>query len=335
MKRIATLDGWRGVAIALVLFEHFQPALLAGFIRPWTQTGQHGVTIFFVLSGFLITSKLIEGPIDLKRFYIRRFFRLMPVAWVYLAVLLLIGFRIHTPIMGRGALLSSLFFYRNYLEVPLGATTWHFWSLSLEEQFYLIWPWILLYAGARRSMWIAAAGAVGCAAYRWQHWAYYDRGFYNSQSQVRGDALLIGSLMALLLAEPRLRERAIRWSRWWWLPALAGLMYCIRMFTLLPPLMECVCIALLISASMLHPQFFLARPLNYRPLVLLGVASYCVYVWQAPFTLLAWGNGGMGIFLLIVVMPLFAFCSYRYIERPCTQLGHRFGLPSRILAGQN
>lgn len=87
MNRIPTLDGWRGIAIALVLFDHVQSALLRGYLRPWTETGQHGVTIFFVLSGFLITTKLMEGPRDFKRFYIRRFFRLMPAAWAYLAAL--------------------------------------------------------------------------------------------------------------------------------------------------------------------------------------------------------------------------------------------------------
>jgi Acyltransferase family len=86
---IPVLDGWRGIAIALVLFDHVQYALFNGYAHPWLQTGQHGVTIFFVLSGFLITTKLLEGPIDLKRFYIRRFFRLIPVAWIFLVVLLL------------------------------------------------------------------------------------------------------------------------------------------------------------------------------------------------------------------------------------------------------
>src|SRR5712675_1226648 len=88
-RRIPALDGWRGIAIALVLFDHIQFALLRHYARPWAQTGRHGVTIFFVLSGFLITTKLLEDPTDLKRFYIRRFFRLMPVAWAFLAALLL------------------------------------------------------------------------------------------------------------------------------------------------------------------------------------------------------------------------------------------------------
>jgi len=238
MDRIRTLDGWRGIAIALVLFDHIQYALLGHFMRPWTQTGHHGVTIFFVLSGFLITSKLLEGPIDLRRFYVRRFFRLMPVAWTYIAVLLLIGHQVHMSIAAPRAVLASLLFYRNYLLVDGGASTWHFWSLSLEEQFYLVWPCILLAAGIRRCRWIAAAGAIGCAVYRWHSWSYYDREFFNCQSQVRADELLVGCLMALLLQEPRLKAAASRWSRMWVLPAFAALVYCMARFTLLPPLTE-------------------------------------------------------------------------------------------------
>ena len=85
--RIPSLDGWRGVAIVLVLFEHFQYTIFGGSLSSWMRTGQHGVTIFFVLSGFLITTTLVKGPINFRRFYIRRFFRLMPVAWSYLLFL--------------------------------------------------------------------------------------------------------------------------------------------------------------------------------------------------------------------------------------------------------
>jgi peptidoglycan/LPS O-acetylase OafA/YrhL len=89
MNRIPALDGWRGIAIAPVLIDHIEHAVLHRYALPWTQTGQHGVTIFFVLSGFLITTKLLEGPIDLRRFYMRRAFRLMPVAWTFLAAMLI------------------------------------------------------------------------------------------------------------------------------------------------------------------------------------------------------------------------------------------------------
>jgi peptidoglycan/LPS O-acetylase OafA/YrhL len=323
MNRIRTLDGWRGIAIALVLFDHIQYALLGHFMQPWTQTGHHGVTIFFVLSGFLITSKLLEGPIALKRFYVRRFFRLMPVAWTYLAVLLLIGHQVHMSIAAPTAVLASLLFYRNYLLVYGGASTWHFWSLSLEEQFYLVWPCILPAADIRRCRWIAAAGAIGCAVYRFYSWGYYNREFFNCQSQVRADELLVGCLMALLLQEPRLQAAVSQWSKMWALPAFAVLVYCMAHFTLLPPLTECICIAALIASSMLHSESIFARPLTSRALSQLGIVSYSIYVWQGIFMLLARGSGATGALLLFFAMPLCAVGSYVYIERPFTRLGHR------------
>ena len=154
-SRIPTLDGWRGIAILLVLFDHTMNVFRGYGASPWVQTGQHGVTLFFVLSGFLITSSLLNGPIDLRSFYIRRIFRLMPVAWAYLGLLLLLNLRVH--VVSKSAVLASLFFYRNFEAATFGSATWHFWSLSLEEQFYLVWPIVLLLAGARRSRWIAVA----------------------------------------------------------------------------------------------------------------------------------------------------------------------------------
>jgi peptidoglycan/LPS O-acetylase OafA/YrhL len=317
MKRIPTLDGWRGLAIALVLFDHIQHALLDGYMRPWTQTGQHGVTIFFVLSGFLITSKLIEGPINPKRFYLRRFFRLMPAAWVYLAFLLLVSKLIGKSFTTPSGVLACVFFYRNYVGTWAGGATGHFWSLSLEEQFYLVWPCILLLAGMRRSRWIAAAGAIACAAFRWVFWAHYDRNLLDNQSQVRADALLVGCLLAMLLADGRVRSLAVRCSRFWVLPACCALLFGIARFHWLPPLFESVSIALLIAATALHRASWFARPFSFAPLAWIGTVSYSVYLWQEFFTDFhsPWALG--------IAMPLFALASYYGIERPCTRLGHR------------
>jgi peptidoglycan/LPS O-acetylase OafA/YrhL len=321
--RIPTLDGWRGVAILLVLFDHFQYAVIGRYMLPWTRTGQHGVTLFFVLSGFLITSKLLQGPIDLKRFYVRRFFRLMPVAWAYLAAIVLFGFLVHQRITSTDAVLASLLFYRNFLWPEFGSSTWHFWSLSLEEQFYVVWPCLLALAGVRRCRWIAAAGVISCAIYRWMFWAHYNQDPLNCESQVRADALLVGTLMAMLLKDPSVRARASLWSKVWALPALVVLIYCIGHFSLLPPLVECVAIALLLTASVLHPDSFVTLPLRSWTLSQLGIVSYSVYVWQEVFMLLASGGGLKTIPLLGLFLPLCALGSYVYIERPSTRIGHR------------
>jgi peptidoglycan/LPS O-acetylase OafA/YrhL len=323
IERIPTLDGWRGIAIALVLFDHIQYAIFGNYIVPWSQTGQHGVTIFFVLSGFLITSKLIEGPIHLKRFYIRRFFRLMPVAWLYLLVLVLIGLKDRTRVTSPQAILSSLFFYRNFVSVEFGESTWHFWSLSLEEQFYLVWPCLLLLVGIRRCRWIAVAGALGCAMYRFEHWAHYDRISFSSQSQVRADALLVGSLTALLLNEAHIRTRATIWAKWWVVPAFVGLIYYTGHFIWLPPLGEDICIAALITASILHPHSWTAKPLSFRALTQMGLVSYSLYVWQGLFMLLDNGLNLNSAFLLFIGMPLVALGSFEYVEQPLNRLGHR------------
>jgi peptidoglycan/LPS O-acetylase OafA/YrhL len=320
-SRIPTLDGWRGIAILLVLFDHTMNVFRGYGASPWVQTGQHGVTLFFVLSGFLITSSLLNGPIDLRSFYIRRIFRLMPVAWAYLGLLLLLNLRVH--VVSKSAVLASLFFYRNFEAATFGSATWHFWSLSLEEQFYLVWPIVLLLAGARRSRWIAVVAISACALYRFAFWSHYNQELFNCQTQVRADALLAGCLMALCLRDPRLRLHIERWSGMLALPALCVFLFCISRFTLLPPLAESVSIVLLLTASVLHPQSTFAKPLSWQWLSKLGVISYSIYVWQELFMLVARGEGNFGrVLLLGVVLPLLVGCSYFYLERPLTRLGH-------------
>ncbi len=318
--RIPSLDGWRGVAIALVLFDHTQAALLRRYWKPWMQTGQHGVTIFFVLSGFLITSKLLEAPIDLKRFYVRRFFRLMPVAWAYLAALLIYGTLSNIHVLSGRELLSCLFFYRNFLGEDRSIFAGHFWSLSMEEQFYLFWPCLLALAGLRRARWVAGVCAIACAAYRFTHWAHYDRQWLSFQTQVRADAILIGCLLATLLSDSKYRAIAARWSRFWTAPALAVLIFSIAYFHWLPPLYECIAIALLIASSVLRPHSMLARPLSASGIVWLGTISYSVYVWQQYFLTY---RGIAQTLPLLCLMPAFALASYYLIERPATRYGHR------------
>jgi peptidoglycan/LPS O-acetylase OafA/YrhL len=316
MKRIPTLDGWRGLAILLVLFDHFQDSLMGRYLRPWTQTGQHGVTIFFVLSGFLITSKLLQGPINLGRFYVGRFFRLMPAAWTYLTILLLLDWLTGAHFTSMAGVRACVFFYRNFAFCADSAVTGHFWSLSLEEQFYLVWPCVLLFAGAARCRWIAVLAAIACAAYRWFFWAHYDQNLLNGQSQIRADALLIGCLLALLFEDPRILAFIARGSRLCAFPACACLAFCIARFHWLPPLFESVSIAGLIAFTTLHPTAWMTRPLSSRLLAWLGLVSYSLYLWQELFTLF---HSPIALF---IVMPLAALASYYGIERPSIRFGN-------------
>jgi peptidoglycan/LPS O-acetylase OafA/YrhL len=282
VNRNPMLDGWRGIAIALVLFDHIQDSLLHHYARSWSSTGYHGVTIFFVLSGFLITSKLLEGPISFRRFYLRRFFRLMPAAWIFLFSLLLLSWLTRNRFTSLAEVAACIFFCRNFFG-QMGVAG-HFWSLSVEEQFYLVWPVTLLLAGSMRARWIVGLGAVCCAVFRFLSWSKYSQSFPTGPTFLHADGLLVGCLLALLLADERIRGIIARWSKYLALPASFTLILCMYLqsekIALFP---EVLSIACLIAATTLHPTSIFSRPFAFQPLAWLGTVSYSVYIWQGLF----------------------------------------------------
>lgn len=141
-RHIPTLDGWRAVAILLVVAHHAGTAFYSEsdyYSQSLTRFGTWGVPVFFGLSGVLITKLLLEefdrtGKMSLKSFYIRRAFRILPPVFVFIAVVAALG------LLASGMeAASGLFFFRNYLPNSLGGIyTGHLWSLAVEEHFYLI-----------------------------------------------------------------------------------------------------------------------------------------------------------------------------------------------------
>ena len=144
-KKLPSLDGWRAVSISLLLLGHsvFTPGF-PSFAKAFNSqgTGILGVRFFFVISGFLITWLLVgerekTGSINLNHFYARRVLRIFPVNYVHLAVLgLLTAFR-----QPASAWLANFTYTTNFF--PTGFPTSHLWSLAVEEQFYLLWPFLL------------------------------------------------------------------------------------------------------------------------------------------------------------------------------------------------
>src|SRR5579864_573540 len=146
---LSTLDGWRAIAIFSVMLCHDQLYTLGPLSTAWFQThGQLGVDVFFAISGILICSRLLteeesQGFISRRNLYIRRAFRILSPAAVFLATLLLLKATVHLPVE-LPEVLSSLFFLRNYtstfthLQTTYPYYTSHFWSLAVEEHFYLI-----------------------------------------------------------------------------------------------------------------------------------------------------------------------------------------------------
>jgi len=217
---------------------------------------------------------------------------------------------------------SCVFFYRNYISQSGGIGTGHFWSLSLEEQFYLFWPLLLVLAGKRRCLFLAPLGALAVSAFRLAHWEHYNQVVIDFRTEVRADELLVGCTFALLMANPSFLETIRRYSRLLALPALGALLFAIDRQPWLPPLYESLAIATLIAASVLHPHSQPSRILAWQPLAWLGTVSYSLYLWH-PFFLEF--NADVRVYAMCV-MPLFALGSYYLIERPMIQLGHRLTL---------
>ena len=152
IARIPSLDGLRTLSIFLVIALHTiqRYAINHTVSTVWYGifNGSTGVLIFFVISGYLITRLLLNehqksGSISLRGFYLRRAMRILPPLYVYVAVLLILGWAGRLAIT-KLDIVSALFFFHNYAPSSMWALE-HFWSLSTEEQFYLIWPCILLY----------------------------------------------------------------------------------------------------------------------------------------------------------------------------------------------
>lgn len=324
--RIPSLDGWRGVAILLVIAAHSILALRRPDLAPIAESiGKHGVTIFFVLSGYLITTRLeteraSKGSIHLGQFYWRRFLRLMPAAWTYLAFwcvwALLAGVALRSL-----ELPACLFFFRNYNDAQGSLLTGHYWSLSIEEQFYLIWPTLLAVCGAKRARWISL---VGCAAV--VLWRFHQRDYLHHlviphptmATQYRADALLIGCAAALFL--PYLRN----WLRPWMIPFLGTVVIAgiILDYTIVP-VFESITIALLLITTSHHPDTWFGRALNWRPLVSIGLVSYSLYLWQEILFL---AHNILGLIFIGFTASALAIASYCFIEQPCILLGRRLSL---------
>ncbi|WP_138442145.1 acyltransferase family protein [Sinomonas susongensis] len=278
---VPALDGLRALAIALVAVYHA--------VMPAHFGGAGGVDVFFVLSGFLITTLLLQehgaaGRVSFRRFYTRRLVRLGPPLVLMLAV-------VFVPIaatMGLSTALSGSGLSLFYL-MPVGAESGstmlspyeHTWSLGVEEWFYFLWPpaLVLLLRGRRRWALIAAAVAAGGLAVAAL--------LAEAQSAEVSFILRACGLMAGCAAALALHGRRLSVGRW---AALAGLAFLalsvvrstMAPFSTLDVLSADLGAVLLVVGIMRGPRGLLHRALSVRPFVAVGRISYEIYLWHYP-----------------------------------------------------
>lgn len=330
--RIRGLDGLRALAIGMVLADHvvLSSAKSAGG-ESGPALGWLGVNIFFVISGFLITTLLLReqdraGSFDLRRFYQRRALRILPVFYLYIGVMALARWAgwLH---FGWHELLAPSLFAGNLIS----RHSWvlgHFWSLSAEEQFYLLWPAVLLAAGRTRAGVIAAA--VWLLSPLWfllcWHAGLPTLGTWFVEEQF----IAAGCLLALL--HGWLHQQG--WYGSWLTPrALVALLPAVAVLTALArgtsgghlarlamvPL--ALCLALLADVAMSAPA--IGRRLDWAPLAWVGTLSYSLYVWQQPFLQAGSGSGLSALWNLLAAVAA-ACLSYYGWERYFIRLKRRY-----------
>jgi len=335
--RIPAFDGWRGIAILLVLVDHAAELTHSGIIHKVTRVGATGVGLFFALSGFLITSRLLEehgrsGKIDLKKFYIRRAFRLLPPTMMYLTVLAILTV-LGVIAVTREQWFSSLFFYRNYIPAAIESSGWftaHFWSLNIEEHFYLLWPALLLLT--RRRLFVPITLAFSVAAWRYTagHCEMFSTDlWFPGRTDVRLDSLLWGCILAMVMCDPGLRRRISGYftgAVFLLLTAIdviSNVLHGKHDYSPYEPLI----LALIVVWPVLRPSNTLSVLLEWEPLKWVGRLSYSLYVWQQLWLLFPGVAAPFGRFqhLPLNLCAVFATASLSYylIEKPMIGLGHR------------
>ena len=352
-KRNVAWDGLRGLAMVMIVAHH-------AHILP----GAVGVIIFYVLSGFLITATLLRewgrsNHIALGNFYWRRTIRLIPALLLFLTVLAVYS-AIAQPLpvfrQFLNASFITLFNMANWWQAfhpheVLGYLN-HTWSLSFQEQFYLLWPLmlLLLLRWNLRRRWIVAVivGAIAASAlvrlFLWQNTHDVMRVFYGSDT--RADGLLVGCLLAFfahwkVLPNRRAAKMALRVASIagalvvlyveWRVPRESDAMF--RWFFPLATLAIAAFVWDIYTTTLSRRLAFL----EIAPLVWLGQLSYGVYLWHYPllrFSIVHGPGGVLGQFLWIVPTLLVSAASYYFLEQPLVNRKHRKAATPVVLTPQ-
>jgi peptidoglycan/LPS O-acetylase OafA/YrhL len=337
---LPALDGMRAVAALLVVFYH------ANF--RWAN-GSLGVLIFFVLSGFLITWLLLKEEkqyqsFSLRRFYIRRSLRIFPAFYVYwLLVVVGIGLIIkHKGLTAQS--ICSFFYLTNYYQAIWGDPNTglsHTWSLAIEEQFYLFWPFLFLILKSNRvrlRFLVAAIGAIWIYRELMVLVVHVPQGYVYEALDMRADHLLIGCLLAVALFEGRFQRL---WSFLCRSPLLQ--LATVSLFVIervvagsgLPRyrdwggfILEPVLVFLLIPQLVAFTNGPVTRLLETRPMRYLGKISYSIYLYQqvvlGPVEKRLADHPIALFFGCLLVTVACASGSYFLVERPFLKLKDRF-----------
>ena len=351
-RRLPSLDGWRAIAIVLVMLTHLTETnnfnyngLLSHYL---TVQGDFGVRIFFVLSGFLINYLLLleyemMGSISLRNFYVRRSLRIFPVYFAYLFVLLGLSFAgLYKDTLA--AWIGAFTFTRDLMGQPISASG-HFWSLAVEEQFYLLWPLTLVSFDLLRKKTLAiiilGAVVVGCFFARLHSCgdvpSLLCRTFFRRYSPLMYmDSIAVGCLTSFAVTSRKGGLGAVQLPKvvaWFCgislLASTALIDVTDKLFASTIVSAQAFLIAICIVATVKSSSGIAYWFLNRRLVIELGLISYSLYVWHFMF---------LGYFMgdPLKVLPIFdwrvwwvpslviAYLSFHFFEKPVQRLKRKF-----------
>lgn len=346
-SHIRTLDGWRAVAVFFVLLDHGGDPLLkmldvdAQSARHIKETvGLAGVHLFFALSGYLITSRMLDeerqhGSVNLRQFYLRRLFRIQPAAVFFLlcaGILGLLGV-IKVSTVGWS---SSLLGVGNLTSAWQTWSTGHFWSLAVEEHFYLLWPAAFIVMRRHR---LRGAIVLVLAVALWRFIAVKFQLTMSSNFTVRTDIasewLLWGCVASLAERHQHgaeiVRAMSSRWASLLVVPLVAAAAAIDANWKVVNMLVSLSALALpaLFLGTVQRPESLLGRLLELPAVAWLGKISFSLYLWQQLFfTWDAARSSAMGLLqsfpVNAVLAVVCAAASFYFIERPMIDIGRRF-----------
>jgi peptidoglycan/LPS O-acetylase OafA/YrhL len=350
---IPGLDGLRALAVLAVIGYHLHVPGMSG--------GLLGVAVFFTLSGFLITGLLLAeqirtGSVRLGRFWLRRARRLLPAVVVVLAAVLLATALVSPSTLGDRwrESLAAIAYVANWATI-FGASSYfdrfagpgpldHLWSLSVEEQFYLVWPLLLLlmlkrfrWSPTRVAVVTAALAAISFWLMAWMAEPGFDNTRAYEGSDTRAGGLLVGAVLALLW--PKIRGLTVRWPRLVVVTDLLGLVGLAGVGALIVlsndyslDLYRGRILLLSIATSLVllavcQPRSLLNRILGFSVLRWIGERSYGIYLWHLPLIVFLGGASAefepIRSVLLVALTLLVAELSWQAVEDPIRRHGFR------------
>lgn len=347
ISHFPSLDGIRAISVFIVLTAHANSEFHYKIFDLLLAGGTLGVYIFFVISGFLITTLLLKekiktGTISLRNFYIRRSLRILPVAYLYLFTL----FILHT-FFGLNVMpmeyVGCLLFLVNLGYFHTGVYTGHFWSLSVEEQFYIVFPSILKknYRVYINFLFILLGLILIVKSFDFRtlskvHPAHHIFSLLNILKELiyRLDGIIIGSLLAISMFKGIFPMQWVYRNKLWLhiilIPIILIFFNDLFFYSVFNSVISSILIAVLLASNLKISGDYVFKVLNLSVLKRIGVLSYSTYIWQ-QLILFRYGNvlnnnqyAYWGLLICLFILSAVVYSSYEFFEKRFLNLKERF-----------